>query len=77
MAHIQFVEKNPPVDRVADVNCFEDSESVTINSYDIVSDPMTVDLDVKSFDGTDPDPSWVNKVESYDKATWDGTIEVA
>ena len=76
MAHIQFTQKVPETDKPAIVDCYEDGDFTTIKSYDVGSDPMKVDCDVKGWDSEGAE-STVNKVVEYLQADWTGVVEVA
>lgn len=72
MTVLKFTEKvvNPESGKKAD-DCYKDTDTDTITAFDLVSDPMTVDIDVDGFDNSG-NPVTNSVSRSFDKADWDG-----
>jgi len=68
MANIEFTELNPSADISARIQTY-----VGATAYDIVSDPMTVDITADGVD-VDGDPVSTPVTRSFAKADWSGAV---
>lgn len=71
MTALKFTELNPAVNTKAIVNLICDCTHITITDFDLVADPMTVDVDT-SGTHTDGSPITSSVVRSFPQADWSG-----
>jgi len=71
MTTLKFTQKNPEPERNPLIDMYIDNDNVTIDSFDLLSDPMVVNMTVKGLDNQGNE-TWNPSSESYLQSDWTG-----